>query len=171
LPADVLYVATHADNDAEQNTSDLVQYIVYEVGASMANLGCDTSGHNVPRLNTTNMTSSAAFDDIYFDVSINTSLTERLQPTNDQLRSMPLASASYPTPSSPVDAFLIKSWACPSWSRFKAWPPQSTYVESSSRAPKISPDPAWTRAQLLCIAHVSERRRVVELSIVADEVA
>jgi len=55
------------NDTSAKNTSDLVQYIVYEVGASMANLGCDTSGHNVPRLNTTNMTSSAAFDDIYFD--------------------------------------------------------------------------------------------------------
>jgi hypothetical protein len=81
LPCLLLHVTTIADDDAGQNTSDLVQSIVYEVGASMANLGCDTSGRNVPRLNITNMTSSAAFDDTYFDVSL-TAILRRTSSAN-----------------------------------------------------------------------------------------
>jgi hypothetical protein len=48
-----------------------VQFIVYEVGASMANLGCNTLGQSVPHRNITNMTAPAALDDIYLDVSLN----------------------------------------------------------------------------------------------------
>jgi hypothetical protein len=44
---------------------------MYEVGASMANLGCDTSTQHVPRMNITNTTSVAEFDDTYLDVRPN----------------------------------------------------------------------------------------------------
>ncbi|KAF1820721.1 uncharacterized protein K489DRAFT_403312 [Dissoconium aciculare CBS 342.82] len=55
------------NDTSAKNTSDLVQYVMYEVGASMANLGCDTSTQHVPRMNITNTTSVAEFDDTYLD--------------------------------------------------------------------------------------------------------
>jgi hypothetical protein len=95
------------------------------------------------------------------------SFTECLQQTDHVHCSIPRALAIFPTPSSRVDAFLIKSWVCPSWSHFRASAPQSTYVESSSYFSK-SPDIAWVGAQLLSIAQSSPETLICCLFVLAD---